>query len=80
MFEMAIASEYHTYIEFVTAINRILVANRTSGLHDGGDTGFVGQFHAVVEGEESIGSEHGPMKVETKTMGFLDGLTQCINP
>ena len=74
MFEMAEASEYHADSTLVAAIYRVLVADGATGLHDSGDAGFVGEFHAVVEWEESIGSQHGSLKVETERLGLFNGL------
>ena len=79
MFEVAVAGEDHADIVLVAAVDGFLVADGASGLDDGGDAGFVGQFHAVIEGEESIRGEHGAMEVEAERLRFLDGLPQGVN-
>ena len=80
MFKVTIAGKYHTDTALVAAIDRILVADGSTRLDDGGDAGFVGQFHTIVKWEESIGSQHRSMKVETERVGFLDSLAKSVNP
>ena len=80
MFKVAVAGEDHADVVFVAAVDGLLVADGATGLDDGGDAGLVGQFHAVVEGEESVGGQHGTLEVETERTGFLDGLPQRIHP
>ena len=80
MFKMSISSEYHADTILVTAINRVLVTNGATGLDDGGNAGLVGQFHAVVKGEEGVGSQHGAMEVEVEGLSLLDGLSQGVDP
>ena len=80
MFKMSISSKYHADAKLVTAIDRVLVADGASRLHDGGNAGFVSQFHAIIEGEESIGSQHRTLEVEAERMGLLNGLAQSIHP
>ncbi len=41
--------------------------------------GFMGDFHAVGEREESVGSHHGTFQVETETLCFGNGLAQGID-
>ena len=76
---MAVAGEDHADAKLVAAVDGLLVADGAARLYDGGDTGFVGQFHAVVEGEEGVGSQHGTVKVKPEGMGLLDGLAQGID-
>ncbi len=44
MSEMAHAGEDHRHIALVGSVNRILIADRTTGLNDGGDAIFSGGF------------------------------------
>ena len=74
MSKMSKSGKYHTDVVFVAAVDGFLVADRAAGLHDGGDACFVGQFNAVLEGEEGIGGQDGTVEVEVERMGLLDGL------
>ena len=54
MLKMPLAGEYHRNALLVGLADRILVADRSAGLHDRRHAVFGGQRHAVVEGEEAV--------------------------
>ena len=51
---MSKSSKYHADFVVVAAVDGLLVANGAARLHDGGDTCFMSQLHAVAEGEEGV--------------------------
>ena len=58
MLEVPLTGEYHGDTLLVGLPDRILVADRTAGLHDRRHAVLGGQRHAVVEGEETVRRQH----------------------
>ena len=79
MSKMPISREYHTDSVFVAAVDGFLVADGAAGLHDGRYACFVGQFDAILEGEEGIGGRNCTVQIEIERLGLLNGLAQGIH-
>ena len=58
MLEVPLTGEYHGDTLLVGLPDRILVADRTAGLHDRRHAVFGGQRHTVVEREETVRRQH----------------------
>ena len=79
MSKMSISGKHHADAVFVAAVDGFLVADGAAGLHDGRNACFVGQFDAILEGEESIGGQNCIFQVEIERLGLLNGLAQGIH-
>src|SRR5215210_6094522 len=58
MLKMSDPREDHRQIVLVGGVNYFLVADRASGLDDGGDSVTSGFVNTVAEGEKGVGGEH----------------------
>ena len=74
VFEMTHSSGEHGNAIGVAIVNRKLIFDAATGLHNGVDSRFVGNFYAVWEREESITSHHRALQVEAEAVGLFNGL------
>ena len=52
--EVPHAGENHRHVVFVSGLDGLLVPDRATGLDDGGNTAFGGEFDSISKGKESI--------------------------
>ena len=57
---------HHSQTMLVTVLDRQLIIDRASRLDYGRDTGLIRDLNAIGEREESVGSHHGAIQVETE--------------
>lgn len=70
MFKMTNTRLDHSQTMFVAIINGQLVVNRTSRLDNGGDTGFVGNFHTVGKRENASEAITAPFRSKLNETAF----------
>ena len=59
--EMPVPGEDHDHAVLVAGIDGLLIPHRAAGLDDGTNPELLRLVHAVAEGKESIGSQHGAL-------------------
>ena len=79
MAEVTEAGHDHGHAVVAAEGYRVGVADRAAGLDDGIDTGLVGCFDTIGEGEESVGCHYGAFEAEAEAGGLFDGMTQGID-
>ena len=79
MLEVADAGDDHGYAVGVAVVNGVLVADGSSGLYHGVDSGLMGYLDAVGEGEEGVGGHDSSVKVEAKRACLGDGLLEGVD-
>ena len=79
MFEVTETCDYHCYVIIVAVLYRFCIAHRATRLDNGGNTGFMGNLHAIGEGEEGIAGHYSTIEIEAEALCLLDSVLQCIH-
>ncbi len=79
MFEVTDACQHHAHALSIAVVNAILVFDGAPRLYHRGDACFMGDGYAVWEWEKGIGGHDCAFQIESKLIGFGNGLSQCVH-
>lgn len=80
MFKVTYTRHYHGHPMLIAIVYRLVVPDGTSRLYNRRNAGFVRDLHTIPERKISIGGHYRTIQAETERTGFLQSLTQRIDP